>query len=417
MNATRVALALALTCLANAGACALPAAAHGDDRIVASVGDSISQKQAEIEATRNRLNSKRDQLHFQIVRETDLQRQLSDTNHGISQVTANLAGLGSQVRANEAKLAWNTVQLNAAKATLERHNDALRRRLVDAYERGDTDYLNVLLSATSFTDFAERWEDIRYLIAANERTVRERKAAERAVERVERDVERERVVLGDIVAREQQTRFELAALATQRTQLVDAAEAQRRSVSSEVAQLEELSAAQEAELERFIRERQRLEEERRAAADAQRRRAAQLAGQAIPPPTNTGAPGTFSWPASGPITDPFGMRMHPITHRWRMHTGMDIGAPMGSTITAAAGGRVIYAGWEGGYGNTIIIDHGGATSTLYGHCSQLFVSEGQDVARGQAIGAVGSTGESTGPHLHFEIRINGTPVDPASRLR
>jgi murein DD-endopeptidase MepM/ murein hydrolase activator NlpD len=417
VNATRVALALALTCLANAGACALPAAAHGDDRIVASVGDSISQKQAEIEATRNRLNSKRDQLHFQIVRETDLQRQLSDTNHGISQVTANLAGLGSQVRANEAKLAWNTVQLNAAKATLERHNDALRRRLVDAYERGDTDYLNVLLSATSFTDFAERWEDIRYLIAANERTVRERKAAERAVERVERDVERERVVLGDIVAREQQTRFELAALATQRTQLVDAAEAQRRSVSSEVAQLEELSAAQEAELERFIRERQRLEEERRAAADAQRRRAAQLAGQAIPPPTNTGAPGTFSWPASGPITDPFGMRMHPITHRWRMHTGMDIGAPMGSTITAAAGGRVIYAGWEGGYGNTIIIDHGGATSTLYGHCSQLFVSEGQDVARGQAIGAVGSTGESTGPHLHFEIRINGTPVDPASRLR
>ncbi len=351
------------------------------------------------------------------MRETDLQRQLSDTNHGISQVTANLAGLGSQVRANEAKLAWNTVQLNAAKATLERHNDALRRRLVDAYERGDTDYLNVLLSATSFTDFAERWEDIRYLIAANERTVRERKAAERAVERVERDVERERVVLGDIVAREQQTRFELAALATQRTQLVDAAEAQRRSVSSEVAQLEELSAAQEAELERFIRERQRLEEERRAAADAQRRRAAQLAGQAIPPPTNTGAPGTFSWPASGPITDPFGMRMHPITHRWRMHTGMDIGAPMGSTITAAAGGRVIYAGWEGGYGNTIIIDHGGATSTLYGHCSQLFVSEGQDVARGQAIGAVGSTGESTGPHLHFEIRINGTPVDPASRLR
>jgi murein DD-endopeptidase MepM/ murein hydrolase activator NlpD len=386
-------------------------------RTRASVGDSISQKQAEIEATRNRLNSKRDQLHFQIVRETDLQRQLSDTNHGISQVTANLAGLGSQVRANEAKLAWNTVQLNAAKATLERHNDALRRRLVDAYERGDTDYLNVLLSATSFTDFAERWEDIRYLIAANERTVRERKAAERAVERVERDVERERVVLGDIVAREQQTRFELAALATQRTQLVDAAEAQRRSVSSEVAQLEELSAAQEAELERFIRERQRLEEERRAAADAQRRRAAQLAGQAIPPPTNTGAPGTFSWPASGPITDPFGMRMHPITHRWRMHTGMDIGAPMGSTITAAAGGRVIYAGWEGGYGNTIIIDHGGATSTLYGHCSQLFVSEGQDVARGQAIGAVGSTGESTGPHLHFEIRINGTPVDPASRLR
>jgi murein DD-endopeptidase MepM/ murein hydrolase activator NlpD len=111
------------------------------------------------------------------------------------------------------------------------------------------------------------------------------------------------------------------------------------------------------------------------------------------------------------------MRMHPITHQWKMHTGLDIGAPMGATITAAAGGKVIYSGWEGGYGNTVIIDHGGSTSTLYGHCSQLFVSEGQDVQRGQAIAAVGATGEATGPHLHFEIRINGVPVDPAPRLR
>ncbi len=384
---------------------------------VASVGESISQKQAEISATKQRLDLKRNQLHFQEVREGDLQRQLADTNRGIARVSANLDDLGAQMRWNQRKLAWNTVQLDAAKTTLERHNDALRRRLVDAYERGDTDYLNVLLSATSFTDFAERWEDIRYLVAANQRTVRERRAAEKAVEAVERQVEGERIVLDDVLAREKQTRFQLAALATTRTQLVDAAEAQRRSVSTEVAQLEELSAAQEAELERFIRARQQLEEQRREAEDAERRRAAQLAGQAIPPPQNTGAPGSFSWPASGPITDPFGMRMHPITHQWKMHSGMDIGAPMGSTITAAAGGKIIYAGWEGGYGNTIIIDHGGNTSTLYGHCSQLFVSEGQEVQRGQAIGAVGSTGESTGPHLHFEIRINGVPVDPAPRLR
>jgi murein DD-endopeptidase MepM/ murein hydrolase activator NlpD len=93
-----------------------------------------------------------------------------------------------------------------------------------------------------------------------------------------------------------------------------------------------------------------------------------------------------------------------------------IGAPIGATITAAAAGRVIMAGWYGGYGNAIIIDHGGQTSTLYGHCSQIFVANGQDVQRGQAIGAVGMTGEATGPHLHFEIRINGVPVDPTGRL-
>jgi murein DD-endopeptidase MepM/ murein hydrolase activator NlpD len=111
------------------------------------------------------------------------------------------------------------------------------------------------------------------------------------------------------------------------------------------------------------------------------------------------------------------MRVHPGTGEFKMHTGIDIGAPMGATITATAAGRVIFAGWEGGYGNTIIIDHGGQTSSLYGHCSQIFVSENQDVQRGQAIGAVGATGDATGPHLHFEIRINGVAVDPTSRLR
>jgi murein DD-endopeptidase MepM/ murein hydrolase activator NlpD len=99
-----------------------------------------------------------------------------------------------------------------------------------------------------------------------------------------------------------------------------------------------------------------------------------------------------------------------------MHPGIDIGAPQGATIAASAGGRVIFAGWYGGYGNAIIIDHGGSMSTLYGHCSQIFVSEGQDVQRGQAIGAVGMTGRATGPHLHFEVRVNGVPVDPTSRL-
>ncbi len=102
---------------------------------------------------------------------------------------------------------------------------------------------------------------------------------------------------------------------------------------------------------------------------------------------------------------------------FEMHPGIDIGAPMGSTITAAANGRIIFAGDYGGYGNAIIIDHGQQTSTLYGHCSQIFVANGQDVQRGQAIGAVGMTGRATGPHLHFEVRVNGVPVDPTTRLR
>ena len=99
-----------------------------------------------------------------------------------------------------------------------------------------------------------------------------------------------------------------------------------------------------------------------------------------------------------------------------MHTGIDIGAPSGAPIVAAAAGTVLVAGWEEGYGNTVVIDHGGGIATLYGHQSSIAVAVGQSVTRGQVIGAVGSTGHSTGPHLHFEVRVNGSPVDPLGYL-
>ncbi len=119
---------------------------------------------------------------------------------------------------------------------------------------------------------------------------------------------------------------------------------------------------------------------------------------------------------TGTITSPFGWRSNPFGGSPEFHQGLDIAAPMGTTVTAAAGGTVIMAQWYGGYGNYILIDHGGSYSTGYGHLSAMYVAAGQSVQRGQAIGAVGSTGQSTGPHLHFEVRIGGKPVDPAPRL-
>jgi murein DD-endopeptidase MepM/ murein hydrolase activator NlpD len=122
--------------------------------------------------------------------------------------------------------------------------------------------------------------------------------------------------------------------------------------------------------------------------------------------------GTFSVPSHGPITSGFGYRIHPILKRRRMHSGIDFGAPMGSPIYAAAAGEVFHAGWLGSYGRYIVILHGDSISTLYGHCSVLEVQPGQYVRRGQVIGRVGSTGFSTGPHLHFEVREDGVPIIP-----
>jgi len=120
----------------------------------------------------------------------------------------------------------------------------------------------------------------------------------------------------------------------------------------------------------------------------------------------------FSWPVNGPITSPFGYRNDPVLGGNRLHAGVDIGASSGTPIKAAGDGVVIMAGWNGGYGNFTLIDHGGGLATGYGHQSSIGVRVGQHVSTGEVIGNVGSTGASTGPHLHWEVRVNGTPVDP-----
>jgi murein DD-endopeptidase MepM/ murein hydrolase activator NlpD len=127
-------------------------------------------------------------------------------------------------------------------------------------------------------------------------------------------------------------------------------------------------------------------------------------------------PGKLLMPVSGRLSSKFGMRNHPILRRSRMHTGQDIAAPSGTSIKAAAAGTVITSGRMGGYGNVVIISHGGGMTTLYAHCSRLLVKAGQKVSRGQTIAKVGSTGLSTGPHLHFEVAINGKKVDPRKYL-
>ncbi len=130
--------------------------------------------------------------------------------------------------------------------------------------------------------------------------------------------------------------------------------------------------------------------------------------------------GSFMWPISGRVSSGFGSRFHPIHRRVITHTGLDIAGPNGGAIHAADGGEVIFAGWKGGYGKAIMINHGNRNGqnlvTLYGHLSSISVSPGQSVSKGQVIGAEGSTGYSTGPHLHFEVRVNGAPVNPMGYL-
>ncbi|TAM62421.1 hypothetical protein EPN52_00600 [bacterium] len=386
-----------------------PLTAGAATRHASSIEQRIREQQRHMRDVQQRLHDKRGELQQAQVKVRDLQSQLSQTRGAIDTTRVRLRNLEGKTRGVEARLAWNQRQLDAAESSLNLHRQALARRLASMYENGDLGYLDVLLGATSFSDFVERWENLRLIVRANQQTVRDRQAAEARVASLRHDLEQTASQLADARAQQEQAQRQLGALADERAQLVALAQNQRNHVAGQVADLEGLSAQEEAALERLIVERQREEAERLE----RERRARAIAGGESP----AGAPISLSWPLSGPITSPFGLRNNPFGGgRMDFHPGIDIAAPTGATIAAAAGGHVIYAGWYGGYGNAVIIDHGSSIATLYGHCSQIFVTVGQEVQRGQAIAAVGSTGMATGPHLHFEVRVNGKPTDPTALL-
>lgn len=203
------------------------------------------------------------------------------------------------------------------------------------------------------------------------------------------------------------------------TELAELEESEARQAEIK-AELDARIADWEAQLAEFEAEEQRLtqfiidKQAEQAAARAAAAAAAAAGGGsgAVVPDLSAVSTQGFVYPTAGGISSGFGQRLHPILGYYRMHTGLDMGGGFGSPIWAAKGGTVIAAGWNGGYGNAVIIDHGGGVATLYAHQSELLVSVGQVVEAGQRIGSVGSTGLSTGPHLHFEVRVGGNPVDP-----
>ena len=280
----------------------------------------------------------------------------------------------------------------------------LNARIVAVYESDDPDTLAVVLSATSFADLVDQIDYMNEIatqdkhIAGEVATAKTEMAAARARTRHTRAGVAAETHLIAVRTSEQRAVHErllasqnaLVSTRAQERQSLSSIKANQRAYVNEVEGLAQVSSQLAAQIQA-----------------AQSRSAAQGA------PTYSSGSGHSSgliWPVQGPITSPFGMR-------WgRMHEGIDIGVPYGTPIHAAASGTVIYAGWMGGYGNLTVIDHGHGLATAYGHQSALAVSNGQSVTQGQVIGYVGCTGHCFGPHLHFEVRINGQPVDPLGYL-
>jgi murein DD-endopeptidase MepM/ murein hydrolase activator NlpD len=276
----------------------------------------------------------------------------------------------------------------------------LNARLVEVYERGNVESVDVILGARNLSDVVDGLDYINEVGAADERVATSVGRARGAAREAREATLKLRAVVAaetrSVRGRTEQVRAVRDQLVSSRRELVAARSTKRVSLGNvRASEREEVGEAQA--LEKVS-----------AALGAQIQAAQSVSSYSAP--TSSHSSSGFIWPVNGPVTSPFGMR-------WgRMHTGIDIGVPYGTPIHAAASGQVIYAGWMDGYGNLVFIDHGSGISTGYAHQSSIAVSNGQTVTQGQVIGYVGCTGHCFGPHLHFEVRVNGAPVDPLGYL-
>ena len=354
---------------------------------------------------------------------SDLQARIAAAQAKEARLTAEISGVTSEIRKLEGRVGDVSQKLSVLERDLELHQRRLDRlnalfefetdrlnflhqqyakvvrqlnlRMIDIYETHDPTLIEVILESSSFQDALDRLHYIEAIAHQDKRI-----AVEVAVARDKVHVARERTK-------------KVRARVHSETQVVAVRTQQQRDVKNRLLATQHSLAGKRSRQKTQLASTRETKQVLIAEANALAAEDAGIRGQlAAAQGANDTTPSSqgLIWPVSGPVTSPFG-------YRWgRLHAGIDIGVPYGTPIHAAASGTVVLAGWTGGYGNYTCIDHGGGMATCYAHQSSYAVSSGASVAQGQVIGYVGSTGHSFGAHLHFEVRINGTPVDPLGYL-
>ena len=354
---------------------------------------------------------------------SDLQARIAAAQAKEARLTAEISGVTSEIRKLEGRVGDVSQKLSVLERDLELHQRRLDRlnalfefetdrlnflhqqyakvvrqlnlRMIDIYETHDPTLIEVILESSSFQDALDRLHYIEAIAHQDKRI-----AVEVAVARDKVHVARERTK-------------KVRARVHSETQVVAVRTQQQRDVKNRLLATQHSLAGKRSRQKTQLASTRETKQVLIAEANALAAEDAGIRGQlaaAQGATDSTPSSQGLIWPVSGPVTSPFG-------YRWgRLHAGIDIGVPYGTPIHAAASGTVVLAGWTGGYGNYTCIDHGGGMATCYAHQSSYAVSSGASVAQGQVIGYVGSTGHSFGAHLHFEVRINGNPVDPLGYL-
>lgn len=340
------------------------------------VSRDMSQQQNHIQQVKNQEKSMLGKIG-------ELEKNMSNTQAEINILDDKIAHLNSNITKTSEEIEQRAEEL-------DQQTEILGERLVFLYEEGDISYLEVLLEAEDLNDFLTRYEMMNSIVDQDKEMIASISKQRDELERKKSDLDVQKEQLEFALQSQEKEKKVLVGQVADKKGMLSTLKQERKEREKALKELEETSN----QLERMIRQIQ--------------------GGSSAALGT-----GVYTWPTPGwkGITSPYGMRWHPILNQRKMHTGVDIGAPGGASIVAADSGTVITAGWMGGYGQVVVIDHGKGMSTLYAHQSKILVSKGEVVAKGQTIGKVGSTGWSTGPHLHFEVRINGAHTNPMNYIK
>lgn len=366
----------------------------------------------ELRETRSRQDEIAAELDLLTESDAALETRLADLESRIGEQEAELAQVERAVEAAEARVADLRVRVQVARERVDEQQQLINERAIDVYMSPGVDGLQNLFESDDYNEFQTR-NVLARQVAEHDREILG------ALDEARAQLGREQAAAEEAEAEAARRRSEVAGALDELTASRDEQAAVREVLQARIAGFRseaDALAEEEAGLVSLISARHEQTTARPSPTSTSTTTTTSTPG---PPPTGStttttqppppGGP-AFSWPVSGPVTSGFGPR-------WgRMHNGIDIAAPTGTPIGAAAGGEVFFAGWLGGYGNAVLIDHGDGYTTLYAHQSEIRASVGQTVSAGTTVGLVGSTGQSTGPHLHFEVRLWDTPHDPLQYL-
>lgn len=383
---------------------AIPAGASGNVDKLKSQLNKLTQQE---KAAKHRIEEAHEKIG-QLTKDREaVNRQIQQLDARIGQAEEQLTRLKGQIDQTSQRLDQARQELAEAEERVAKRDELLKTRVRFMYENGHLSYLEVLFGAKSFSDLLDRIQTIQLIVSQDFDLLEKQKADRDAIARKKSEIEQHLASLKRLKQQASRLKAQLEAEQQRKKALV-------AQITSAIEETEEVEEAERQRLLALAAERSKLQQQMRQAQNRPRQGSSSRSGGYV-------GSGIFAWPvpASRYVSSGYGYRDHPISKTRRFHKGIDIAAPQGTPIVAAESGVVLVAGWSSGYGNTVIIDHGGGVWTLYGHIrhGSIRVSVGQEVARGQTIAEVGSTGNSTGPHLHFEVIVNGSPQSPLNYVR